>query len=116
MTEFDRPRAIRELVLHDRVIRVKINVLAVPLPEGDDDEWDNFCHVMDWHPLGSARRAYAPDLGEYIRGAAYAIFDDSNLVPGDSYFPSPSGIAYAEEVELPYETELPVWFAGTPRG
>ena len=49
------------------------------IPEGDGAEFVQWCQDYGWHPLNSARRAWCPSLGEYLRDADYLFHADAGF-------------------------------------
>lgn len=52
---------------------------AIRVPHGDGPEFDAFCEERGWHPLGSERRAWCPDIQSYLRGDNAIIIGEDGL-------------------------------------
>ena len=49
------------------------------IPNGDGDDFVQWCQDKGFHPLNSGRRAWCPSLGEYMRDADYLFHADNGF-------------------------------------
>ena len=110
-----RACAAQRLNLKDGILRAATRVTLIPIPDVDvnGDHWTLFCHAMNWYPLNSGRRAWAPDLASYVRGADYVVFNPhlDPTIP-ERWLPEPNDLAYAEDVIVLPMGEVPDWLNG----